>query len=288
MRCIKLYFVSKLRCYRKVFISGFSILIFFFLLTSFASFRISSCSMEPSILSGENVIVLKWALGGRLYNPFSSHEIKRKEIYRFPSLGRLRHNDIIVFNHPIIGKNKNKHIGLNIGKYYVKRVIALPGDTFQIKRAIFKTSGVDGWVGNVASQMYLNKINSSAINSRMLKAFNGTIFDIPPIVIPKRGTVITMNCKNFNIYKSVIQWENDTQRFWSNKGKVFIGHKEIKRYEFKENYYFVAGDNLIQSKDSRYWGLLPEKFIVGKAYMICYSQNNYTKEIRWERFFKLL
>ena len=40
----------------------------------------------------------------------------------------------------------------------------------------------------------------------------------------------------------------------------------IQEYQFKEDYYFVTGDKVMNSKDSRYWGLLPKKFIVGKRH----------------------
>lgn len=42
----------------------------------------------------------------------------------------------------------------------------------------------------------------------------------------------------------------------------------------------------MNSKDSRYWGLLPEKFIVGKATLIWKSVDLDTDEIRWNRVFK--
>ena len=50
----------------------------------------------------------------------------------------------------------------------------------------------------------------------------------------------------------------------------------------EENYYFVGGDNALNSQDSRYWGLLPEPFIVGRAWRIWKSVDE-DGRIRWER-----
>lgn len=71
------------------------------------------------------------------------------------------------------------------------------------------------------------------------------------------------------------------------QGDVFLlNDSVIQEYQFKEDYYFVAGDKVMNSKDSRYWGLLPEKFIVGKATLIWKSVDLNTDEIRWNRVFK--
>lgn len=60
----------------------------------------------------------------------------------------------------------------------------------------------------------------------------------------------------------------------------------IYTYCFKENYYFVAGDKVMNSQDSRYWGLLPEPLIVGKAARIWKSVDKETDQIRWDRIWK--
>ena len=52
------------------------------------------------------------------------------------------------------------------------------------------------------------------------------------------------------------------------------------------DYYFVAGDKGENSQDSRYWGMLPEEYIVGRAARIWRSTDPYTGRFRWERFMK--
>ena len=55
---------------------------------------------------------------------------------------------------------------------------------------------------------------------------------------------------------------------------------------FKENYYFMGGDNLDNSKDSRYWGLVPEPYIVGVATRVWKSVSPQSGEVRWNRVWK--
>ena len=50
-----------------------------------------------------------------------------------------------------------------------------------------------------------------------------------------------------------------------------MGDSLILEYRFRENYYFMGGDNMENSEDSRYWGLLPEPYIVGVATRIWMS-----------------
>ncbi len=54
-----------------------------------------------------------------------------------------------------------------------------------------------------------------------------------------------------------------------------------------EGQYFAMGDNRDNSDDSRYWGFIPAKNLVGKGLMIILSWNQYPKhwydKIRWNR-----
>ena len=45
----------------------------------------------------------------------------------------------------------------------------------------------------------------------------------------------------------------------------------------------MAGDNVHDSMDSRYWGLVPEEYIVGVVKLISYAKDKETDQIKWER-----
>ena len=71
-----------------------------------------------------------------------------------------------------------------------------------------------------------------------------------------------------------------------NSKNILLNNSQITSYRFLKNYYFVAGDRIEDSQDSRYWGLLPDEFITGKAVLIWKSMDSQTKEIQWNRIFR--
>lgn len=55
--------------------------------------------------------------------------------------------------------------------------------------------------------------------------------------------------------------------FYYNKGEY---GEENKVIHVPEDCYFVLGDNSALSRDSRYWGFVPKKQVIGKAVLICW------------------
>ena len=112
-----------------------------------------------------------------------------------------------------------------------------------------------------------------------------------PLTIPKAGMTIIINDSTLTTYGETIRNYDHNDDVKIENGKLIIDGKEVTEYTFKQNYYFMMGDNRHNSLDSRYWGFVPEDHIVGKAFFVWLSIDKYASffnKIRWSRFFMLI
>lgn len=117
------------------------------------------------------------------------------------------------------------------------------------------------------------------------KQIGWNIREFGPLPIPKKGQTVMMNRTNCLLYRQLIGWEQK-KKLRIKDGQIVLGDSVITQYRFKKNYYFVSGDNMANSQDSRYWGMLPEEYIVGKAARVWYSEDKFTEKPRWDRIMK--
>ncbi|WP_259301001.1 signal peptidase I [Bacteroides oleiciplenus] len=271
---------------------GIIVIVIFLQLFCWAFFKVPSDSMEPSLQAGDNIVVSKLLIGGRIFDVWDAVQDKEVKISRIPGFGKISRNDVLVFNFPYPGRWDS--IGLDVMKFYVKRCVALPGDTFEIDNAHYRVHGCEQVLGNMKSQRQLEQMIKSGLGEKMgivMKAYpnndrvDWTIQNFGPFYIPAKGDSLEMNMKHFILYKNVIEWEQ--KKKLSVRGDtILLNDSLIEGYRFMVDYYFVAGDKTMNSQDSRYWGLLPEPFIVGKTWFIWKSVDIGTDKIRWNRVLK--
>lgn len=111
-----------------------------------------------------------------------------------------------------------------------------------------------------------------------------------PLWMPKEGATIPMNYDNWIKYnRCITTYENNPTATWKGDG-VYIDGKKITEYTFKQDYYYMIGDNRHNSADSRMWGFVPEDHVVGKGLIIWMSKDPeegwFSGGVRWGRIFR--
>lgn len=252
-------------------------------------FIIPTWSMSPTLVAGDRVVVNKLIMGARLYTDFdfkqNGQELKS---IRMKGLRGLRHNDIVVFNYPQVGGR----IAFKINYVYCKRCVALPGDTLNIVNGIYKNNNYGDTLGLHTVQLRLAAVDETqySAEARAVYPFDTrvgwTFKNMGPLYIPCKGDIMTLTPKEGTVYKGLLEFETGKRVTvnWD-KDLVLLDGKPTHSYEWTNNYYFMAGDNVFDSMDSRYWGLVPEDYIVGVVQMISYSKDKETDTIKWERTF---
>nr|WP_294938141.1 signal peptidase I [uncultured Flavobacterium sp.] len=111
-----------------------------------------------------------------------------------------------------------------------------------------------------------------------------------PVYIPQEGKTVALDLKSLPYYKIIIsEYEKNDLKVMGND--IYINGKKATSYTFKQNYYWMMGDNRHNSLDARYFGYTPEDHIVGKPVFIWMSLDQnipWSKaidKIRWERLF---
>jgi signal peptidase I len=106
-----------------------------------------------------------------------------------------------------------------------------------------------------------------------------------PITIPKKGATVTIDSSNIALYRRIIRNYEGNDLVENGDGTITVNGRPLTTYTFKQNYYWMMGDNRHNSADSRYFGFVPEDHIVGKAWFIWLSYNKNLLHPRWGRMF---
>lgn len=110
-----------------------------------------------------------------------------------------------------------------------------------------------------------------------------------PLYIPKKGETIALSSHNVALYGNTIMNYDLNENVEIKSGKLYVDGKMQSSYTFKQDYFFMMGDNRHNSLDSRYWGFVPMDHVVGKAVATWLSideNESIWNGVRWKRVFK--
>lgn len=229
------------------------------------AYRIPTGSMENTLLVGDFLLVNKFIYGSKSpqYLPFTDIQLP---YFQLPSLRTPRHGDVIVFEWP----GDRDQVKPPEPTNYIKRCIGLPGDTVQvINRLLYVNSGIVPYPTDVKFEA-LTMLPKGYPNPQIFP--EGSDFNednYGPIVVPHKGELIPLDQSDYLKWKIFIRREGHSCDIQG--GTVYVDGKPVKNYSIEDNYYFMMGDNRENSLDSRFWGFVPFKNIVGEAMIVYWS-----------------
>lgn len=270
------------------FVMSMVLFLFIFRAMVVEAYRIPSGSMEKTLLVGDFLLVNKFLYGSRTPDwigvPFTRMGFDIPYL-TLPAFRDPEPGDVIVFKYP--------HDPMT---NYIKRLVAGPGQTVQIKA---KKPLVDG----VEFQPYPHQ---QFVNRRMLHPDeaqygqriwpHGSGWNIDhwgPVTIPAKGMTIELDAEAWLYYRDAITLEGHKLESGANGGFKVDG-APADSYTFEQDHFFMLGDNRDQSADSRFWGFVPEENVVGKAWLIYFSFNakemrgEFWNVIRWPRLLMMI
>ena len=202
----------------------------------FQPFTIPSGSMMPTLLVGDYIFVNKFSYGYSKYSlPFSPDLFEGRIFASAPERG-----DIAVFRFP-----PNPKID------YIKRVVGLPGD-----RIIYRNK-----------QLFIQPACPSGKDCPSIEKVEQTFLssgDFMQGSVPLERYQEQLGAVSHKLLKNPAQPDFVPMYFHQ------VGN-EADEWVVPEGHYFAMGDNRDNSKDSRFWGFVPEHNLVGKAVFIWIS-----------------
>jgi len=261
--------------------SSLAVILFFVTASIIQGSLVPTPSMETTIMTGDRLLINKLAfdLTTPRYIPFTDIELPHTRLLQW---GNPKKGDITVFIFP----GHREDIKYDKIESWVKRCVAEPGDTLQVINKVIFVNGKQ--LPIPAHINYLNsrtKPNGYIEDDIFPKGSNFNSDNYGPIVIPKKNEVIQLTAANIQKWDTFINRELGRNAVEVKDGKIFIDGKETSTYTVTDDYYFMMGDNRDNSLDSRYWGFVPRRNVVGKPLFVYWSWNS---DISFTDFFALL
>jgi len=202
--------------------------------------------------------------------------------YLVGSSGNSAENFVAITDHNGLSAELIQGLGLKAGELLQKEMSLTL--TLEEAQKLQQASWLDSLTQQISK---VQKPNETFFPNRLPFAWNQDNFG--PLVIPKKGSKVSLTKDNLPLYKKIItDYENNTLEITGDEIRI-NGHL-VNTYTFTKDYYWMMGDNRHRSEDSRFWGFVPEDHIVGKPIFIWFSIdgiNNGIKnwKIRWDRIF---
>ncbi|WP_286005877.1 signal peptidase I [Campylobacter avium] len=226
------------------------------------AFVIPSGSMKNTLLVGDFLFVKKFSYG------IPTPHLPWLEIPVLPDFDKDGHiisaegpqrGDIVVFRYP---KNPKIH--------FVKRCVAKGGDEVLVSANSLYVRMSEG--DEYMRQNYPNDLVEIDNKLFVKEPYKQKGIHYDESVNLEQLYAIAMSLNKFAMQSEVI----------NSFGEFSFSGANAYSFVVPENEYFMMGDNRANSEDSRFWGSVHYKFIIGKPWIVYFSWDS-EKNIRWDR-----
>lgn len=276
-------------------------------------FRIPTGSMKDTLLEGDFLLANKFVYGLRSPDwigiPYTKIGFKIPFV-RTPGFRKPHPGDVVIFKFP-------KDQSLN----YIKRCIAQSGDTVMIRDKVTTVNGEPFPNAPDTKFVHSTVYPMGAQERHIFPPGSGNRDNYGPVVVPAPGDAFRFTPENRDQWRkwlTVALYEGHDLRLKYHGQEIRLDENNLDRwsryirqyppevfyiddqslddclYTVTNRHYFMMGDNRDNSLDSRYWGFLPERLVVGEALIIYWSWDTTTplyrlfEKIRWGRILDLI
>ncbi len=198
------------------------------------TFVIPSGSMVKTLLVGDMIIANKW-------------------VYRN---GDPKHGDIIVFKPPKQALKEGHE-----DDDFIKRCIGIPGDTIEIRNNVLYRNGQ---AVNEPHKAFTKRDQNRPTEEVYVDMTDAELAAMQPIdfkLVEFQGKVWPLNKRG----ELVNQYGLTAPEYELTDLQVMKQMWDLPLAKVPDGYYLMMGDNRYGSFDSRGWGLVPRKSVIGRA-----------------------
>ncbi len=202
----------------------------------FEPFRIPSDSMMPTLLDGDFIVVNKYAYGLRL------PVLNRK----FVAIGEPQRGDVVVFRYP-------PDPAIN----YIKRLVGMPGDRVRIEN----------------DQLYVNDVAVEQAGAGAyedgcyhgMRLLTETLGEHRHAVLSCRSPWPLAHPAPDPQCRRPADHNYQCNEPDGGEASLYADAGDMEERVVPAGHYLMIGDNRDNSSDGRYWGFVPEEYLVGRA-----------------------
>ena len=189
----------------------------------------------------------------------------------------------------IVLTNKSADSPASSSRMLVKRIAARARDTvFATTDYVSLGSTALDSARSFAVQYNMDYTNHESAPLQSLDNLNGLLSFSGPLQVPYKGMKLDLGASTIKRWVYLLEKEGHRVNF--SNGIVYLDGNAAPTYTVQHDYYYVVGDNIKNSLDSRYWGFVRDDEILGTPVLIYWSGDPQASSfsLRWSRMFTLV